>query len=443
MSRESEIAAAFGPYQGAVAAWLQSFFPFQREWVTDFRKFAALVKCRQIGGSHSFGARATLLGALGESHVLVSRAETEAIDLLDKAARHARVLHDLGLPWARIVESNQSQIKLDSGAIIRATTSKAAGRGFSGHVTLDEFAYHDRPQDVWDAASAATTHGFSLRVLSTPNGVGDLYHQLCTELASERPKGPADWRLYKVTIDDAIAQGMAIDVDECWARARKDPRVFDQLYRCKFLDGDAQYIPSELLSRAMTEALPDPYAEEVVAGLDIGEKRDKTVLSVIRGGIVAYVERHDRTDDVLIARLISDAFKVHGASRCAVDGTGMGSFPANAARRQWGPRLEVVTFTAQVKEALASGLYQALTEGKLLIQSGAPWTRELLDDIASIRRIVTEAGNVRFDAPRTDKGHADSAWALMLAVHCASKPRAVAAYSDLSRLWQQKAKVRA
>lgn len=227
MNLSADVAAAFGPYSGAVSAWLSSFFPFQLEWVTDFRKFAALVKCRQIGGSHTFGARATLLGALGESHVLVSRAEQEAIDLLDKAARHARVLCDLGLPWARIVESNQSQVKLASGAIVRATTSKAAGRGFSGHVTLDEFAYHDRPQDVWDAASAATTHGYSLRVLSTPNGVGDLFHQLCTELAQPDPRDLAAWRLYRVTIDEAIAQGMRLDVDECWARARNDPRVFD------------------------------------------------------------------------------------------------------------------------------------------------------------------------------------------------------------------------
>jgi hypothetical protein len=35
---------------------------------------------------------------------------------------------------------------------------------------------------------------------------------------------------------------------------------------------------------------------------------------------------------------------------------------------------------------------------------------------------VTSAGNVRYDAARTDEGHADSAWALGLALHAANAP---------------------
>jgi phage FluMu gp28-like protein len=166
--------------------------------------------------------------------------------------------------------------------------------------------------------------------------------------------------------------------------------------------------------------------------LDIGESRDKTVLVVIQGSRerahVRHRETHGKTDDELLAKLIGDAFSVYGCSRVAVDATGMGSFPAKAARRKWGPKLEPVTFTAKVKEDLATSLYQTLTDQTLWLPRD---DNELRDDLCTIRRIVTTAGNVRFDAPRTAKGHADSAWALMLADHARGRVRKQGAYREL------------
>lgn len=419
----------------AIECWLSQFYPFQREWVTDPRLLAVLVKCRQIGGSFSFGGFAAMNGAFfGESTVLVSRAEPEAIDLLGVARKHCLALNEMGSQWAKIVSPpNQLSFKLASGAEIRATTSKAAGRGFSGNVVLDEFAYHDRPGDVWDAALAATTHGYKCRILSTPNGVGDLFHQLCTELASTNPLTPAGWKLYKTTIHDAVAAGMEIDLAKAWEMARNDPRVFAQLFEGSFIDGELQYLPHEMLMRASTGVVPNGRA---FGGIDIGESRDKTVLTIISGTRelygVKHVEVHARTDDILIANLIEQAYMTHGCARVAIDATGMGTFPVQAAQRKF-PALEAVWFTNQIKEGLATRLYQALSSGKLELPRPSPGA-QLHDDLASIKRIVTSAGNVRFDAPRTSKGHADTAWALMLALHATEFGEAAGAYSRLRGL---------
>ena len=52
---------------------------------------------------------------------------------------------------------------------------------------------------------------------------------------------------------------------------------------------------------------------------------------------------------------------------------------------------------------------------------------------ASIRRIVTKQASVRYDAPNTDKGHADRAWALALAVYAAAnRPTPVIVPSSVS-----------
>lgn len=432
---------AFPPRQArAIRAWLATFYPFQRAWLLDMRRFAALVKCRQIGGSHTFAAWAVLRGLWGEPCVFVSRTEKLAIDILKKARSHAEVLERLGCTWARVTSPpNRLSFTMASGAEIRSDTSEAAGRGFTGNVVLDEFAYHDKPQDVWDAALPATLHGYQCRVLSTPNGVGNLFHQLCSETAKRSPSSDDEWLLYENTVEEAVADGMAIDMRACWEMAHGDARLFAQLFQCVFLDGQMQYFPDELLSRC-TRTRGAIYGKPLkFGGIDIGETRDLTVLVVISGADGVYdlehIESYPRTDDVLLAKLIDEAFGIHGCQRVAIDGTGMGTFPAKAAQRKH-PLLEVVQFTGPLKETLATRCYQQMTEGRLFLPREGREAKELRNDMASIKRIVTPAGNVRFDAARTSKGHADRAWAYMLAVSASEYGASAGVYNRLRSIHQ-------
>jgi phage FluMu gp28-like protein len=98
----------------------------------------------------------------------------------------------------------------------------------------------------------------------------------------------------------------------------------------------------------------------------------------------------------------------------------MGAFPAERLQKKFGrSRVEPVTFTSALKEDLATGLYSAFTEQTIRIPQR---DKLLLTDLCSIRRLVTSAGNVRYDAPQTDDGHGDRAWALSLALHACSGP---------------------
>lgn len=53
-----------------------------------------------------------------------------------------------------------------------------------------------------------------------------------------------------------------------------------------------------------------------------------------------------------------------------------------------------------------------------------PDHRDVRADINSVKRFVTPAGNIRFDAEHTDRGHADRFWALAMVVNAASEPPA-------------------
>ena len=413
----------------AFMLWTSTFYDFQKNWLWDPRKLAALNKCRQIGGSHTFAGWGVLRGALyGDDSVYVSRAEQEAKDLKDIAAKHAKALHEMGSQWARVVKETTTSLHLASGAEIRSTTSTAAGRGFSGNVLLDEFAYHQDPDAVWDAALAATQHGYQCRICSTPNGVGnvwwDLVENICVPESTEANPSRG-WKSYLTTIHDAITDGMKIDLADAWDTARHDQRIFDQLYMGTFLDGSFQYVPTTLIKRSIrnipfvqrgTGGLGDMYA-----GIDIGENRDKTVLLIIQEHChgkfnVVHRETHDHTDDILVDRLVKEAFSLHGCKRLSFDATGAGSFPAKAARRRYGNRFKPVKFTTQAKEEMATRMHEVFAQDLISIPTDE---KQLVTDIASIKREVTSAGTVRYTADTTKLGHADSAWALMLSLDAA------------------------
>ena len=88
-------------------------------------------------------------------------------------------------------------------------------------------------------------------------------------------------------------------------------------------------------------------------------------------------------------------------------------------------------FGNKEKEAMAGRLYQTLADGVLWIPKGE---HDLRDDVMSIRRTVTEAGTVRFEAPRTAKGHADRAWALMLAIQASSLAGMRSVYGEMKKI---------
>jgi phage FluMu gp28-like protein len=80
------------------------------------------------------------------------------------------------------------------------------------------------------------------------------------------------------------------------------------------------------------------------------------------------------------------------------------------------PQITGCAMQSEDKERMAVSVKRRL-EGKSL---QLPDDRDLISDIHSIRRIVTQGNKVRFEAPRTSKGHADRFWALALAVDSAT-----------------------
>lgn len=382
--------------------------------------------------SHTTSAVAVIWGAFhGELTTVVSIGETEAKEVLDKAKRHITVLNKLGSKMAKLKRDKDELVGFASGGRILALPS-TGGRGFTGNVFLDEFAYHQNPGKVWDNTAAIATLGGRMRISSTPNGFGNDYHHQW-RAAENRT---SDWTPHLVPIDLAIAQGFPVDLKDCLELAKNDPRLFDQMYNCKFLDGELQYIPSDMVANCTIEKMPNRGPGDFYAGLDIGKTADKTVLVIVRlvGGhrYVEHIETRKRTDPDELQAMVDRAFAKYGIARLCVDSTGIGSFEADRMQKRIGFwKVEPFVFTQKSKEDLATQLYSAFamrtvsvpkTDAAFAEPPNIPKSADILrEDICSIRREITTAGNVRYDAPHTDKGHADSAWALALALNASGQ----------------------
>jgi phage FluMu gp28-like protein len=437
----------------AMRAWLHTFYPFQLEWLLDPARFAVCNKSRQIGMSHTTSGVVVLWAAmLGETTTLISIGQREADEVRDKAEKHAKALVALGSRWAQ-ARSHGESLKFASGGRIIAVPSSSGGRSFSGNVFLDEFAYLEKPGEIWDAAAAVTLHDGKFRVGSTPNGVGNDFYNFWNQ-----PKQNKGWNKHEFPLERAIAEGMRVSLDDCWKMAKGDPRIFDQLFNCKFLDGELQFIATEFIAAASVDDLYT-FEGEYFGGLDIGRTVDRTRLVILRKlpehsdrpghRVLAWVAGCKRTDVEALEALVDWAFAVFKFRRFCVDASGLGSFEAERMQKRHGMlTVEPVTFTNPVKEDLATTLYSAFTQRSLSIAKTEqalklPYdlpheyadfakrfavpkaAEEVRTDVASIRREVTSAGNIRYDAPHTDEGHADTAWALALALHACGNTGAI------------------
>jgi hypothetical protein len=101
--------------------------------------------------------------------------------------------------------------------------------------------------------------------------------------------------------------------------------------------------------------------------------------------------------------------------RCAIDSTGLGAMLAEELQSRFGARVEPVHFTLAVKEDLAVRLKRRLEERRLRI----PYDPAIRRALGAVKRYTTPTGHFRFDAARTDEGHADEFWALALACYAA------------------------
>jgi phage FluMu gp28-like protein len=334
---------------------------------------------------------------------------------------------------------------------------------------LDEFAFHGDAHKIYAACFPIITRGYSIEVISTPNGTAGKFYEIAKAAGlvgvrdqglgireglslnpNPQPLTPAVWSGHKVDIYDAVAEGLPANIDLLRSGC-DDEETWLQEYCCQFLSDAQNYIPVELISTCVHEeaetegtglgvrdsGFGKSQHRELYLGVDIGRKRDMTIAWLFEkvGGILwsRVLKTMKGVSFDVQEREICNLIELGGSPnpesripnpaavrRVCIDQSGIGMMLAEHLVQKYGAIVEPVTFTAALKERLAPMVKQAFEERTVRI----PDNREVRADINSVKRFVTPAGNVRFDAEHTDRGHADRFWALAMVVNAAAEPAA-------------------
>lgn len=359
----------------------------------------------------------------GEREYIVSASQLQANDLLREVKNHLQVI---GAATEQVIFDKDpaiTMLRTSTGGEVRSMSSRPASlRGPGGNLTLDEYAWCPANMEVWKAAKAITDptlgkrEGFKLRIISTPAGDGDdnmFYRIACRDDGEHFSK-------HQVSIYQAVDEGFPLDIEECKNEC-VDPEMFEQEYNCSFLSSSLRYIPAELYDRALFDpgTLPKGFEYAVYAGMDVARERDNSAIE--QGQLIGdtiwnwagEARRGVKWDEQ--ERWANEVMSNPKMACMCVDSTGMGSMFAERLQQRFAGRVEPVVFTGPSKEQMATGLKLAYSRGKLRVRDDL----DLRRDVLNLRRDITAAGNIRFDAPRTKSGHADRAWAQALMVHAA------------------------
>ncbi|NPV30645.1 MAG: hypothetical protein HPY58_13560 [Firmicutes bacterium] len=432
-------------------------YDYQIEFNECNARFRAVLKSRQTGFSFDFAAESLAKAHLKAEHtaIFVSYNLEDAKEKI----RYARMLYDtMPLAWQKkLVTDNKTELEFKDSKgrrsrLISNPCREPRGKG-KADVYLDELAFYRNARGIYVAAVPIITRGGGvLTIASTPLGKTGIFYEIIEGEAEKYPhfvRFRVPWWYcpdFCIDVSRARWEAEAMSTDERvrefgteilkLIRESMDQESFQQEYECLFIDEATAYIPWDLiLAAAKDEDELEHYTDvesflsyqakgPLWAGYDVGRKRNASELIVLEQVGDRFYQRLMVTLDKTpfpeqretLCRLLNGRADVR---RLCIDATGMGIQLAEEMTAKYPSRVEGVTLMNQVKGELAPLTKIAFEERNIWI----PYNRDLMQQIHSVKKFVTAAGNIRFDAEHDEKHHADKFWALALALHAADKAR--------------------
>lgn len=422
--------------------------PYQRAWADDASRFKIGLMARQIGKDFSSGEEGIRCCFEAEMRgektdwLIAAPSERQSLESLQKWKEWTSA-YKFAIADLQEEREGGSETLLKSATIVFPKGSRVIAvpgrpdtvRGFSANVLLTEAAFFEDLRSTLRAVLPSVTNPLrggmkKLRMISTPNGKGDRFEEIWSENFG---KAGAKWSTHKVTIWDAVKQGLPLNPEEI-REALADPIGWAQEYECEFLDTANVLLPYDLIALAesadATELCDFAFFQaggsQVFCGIDFGRQNDPTVCWTLErlGDIlwtreVLVLDKVDTPDQQAALRA-----RVQRASRVSFDYTGPGIGLGDLLAKEHGVfdaeahkfgKIELCTFTVGFKREIFPRLrrrFEAPTKLRI------PVSRVVREDLHAMQQVVTN-GSYNYWAPRTREGHSDRCTALALAVRAA------------------------
>lgn len=453
--------------------------PYQARWFDDESQVKIGEKSRRTGLTWAEAAANTLTAskpkARGGRNVFYIGSKKEmALEYIAAVALFAKAFHQLASAIEEGIFKDEDGDKdiltytvrfPHSNFKIAALSSRPSNlRGMQGDVVIDEAAFHESLSELLKAAIALTMWGDRVRIISTHNGAENEFNELIQECRT----GKKDYSVHRITLDDAIADGLFRRIcyvrDWQWSKETEDEwrtkliqrspnkEAADEEYFCVPKHSGGAYLSRLLIENAMTDApiirfagtpafnaLPESYRmaeiEEfcqeqlspVLAALnptlqhclgeDFGRKNDLTVLCPmaieqnLTRTVPFLVELKNlpfKNQEQILFFIIDRLPRFIGA---ALDARGNGQYLAEQAHYRYGSCVSQVMLTQGFYLEHFPRFRAALEESMLVLPKDA-------DVLSDLRAIQVINGVPKLPDLRTgeDKDrHGDAAIALLMA----------------------------
>lgn len=253
-----------------------AIFDYQTKALENFisRRFNVVLKSRQMGFTEIASAFIVWL-MLFHRDISVMCLSTKS-ETAKNVIRRVRVALKNVPKWlllADIVTDNKTSIELSNGSWVRSVAKSAdAGRSEAlSLLVIDEAAHIEGFDEIWTGIKPTVSAGGRIIMLSTPNGVGNVFHKIYDDAENginDFKPMKVDWWEHPEHISDLEIDSKTGKHTSSWFR--KETRGFSlrqiaQEYECQFLaSGDTFFTPDLIHVVRQTTIEMNPHDEESV-----------------------------------------------------------------------------------------------------------------------------------------------------------------------------------
>lgn len=470
--------------------------PYQQRWIADKSPIKVIEKSRRIGISWAEAADDALLASQSEGGsdvYYIGYNEDMARLWMEDVAWWAKNYQLAASPLEQLVIQDDEkdilayQIRFASGYKVTALSSRPSNlRGKQGKVVIDEAAFHPSLSELLKAAIALLMWGGSIAIISTHDGIDNPFNKLIDEIRA----GKKDYSLHRVTIDDALTDGLYRRICltgknkgkiPAWTQSNEDawrkqlfadygddaneellciPRSSSDIYLSSILvegrmsaefpvlrlslNNDfeklTEFEKREQVNRWIYDQLQVildklPRNLRTYYGMDFGRTGDLSVIAPIveNNNLSRYcpflVEMRNvpiRQQEQVLYYIVDRLPNFRGG---AMDGRGNGQAIAEFAKNRYGSRVEAMMLTAEKYRIIMPRYKTGLEDGVLTI----PKDSDVLSDHRAVKLeqgIPKIPDTGRYRGSDGNKRHGDSLIALVLGYHAAVENAGVSAFTE-------------
>lgn len=463
--------------------------PYQQAWAADRNPVKVCEKSRRIGLSWSEAADEALYAAedAGDDVWYIGYNKDMAEEFINDCANWAK---HYDLAAGEITEGEEIfkdgdedksiltfRIKFASGHKIVALSSRPSNlRGKQGRVVIDEAAFHENLGELIKAAMALLMWGGEVRIISTHDGEGNAFNELCNDIRS----GKKPYSLHRIDFDQALEQGLYQRI--CLIRGIQWTPAIEAEWRQKMIDfygedaqeelfcipskGGGAYLPRALVEPCMEDGIPvlryeqtDDFVHQdaIFRTTTVNEWCDTTIKPLLdqmdpardtvfgedfaRSGDLTVIEPLQETQDArwrcpFILELRNLPFEQqkqvlfylvdhlprfrHGS----MDARGNGQYLAEVAMQRYGEAFISMVMLSRAWYRENMPRYKAAFEDKTII---LPRDADIIEDHRAVKKI--EGVGMLDESRTTEKGtknkrHGDTAISGCMAIHATNQEAA-------------------